>query len=76
MNGKWLFLCLTIVLLLLVGCEQSPLPKTETIPVTETPPEPEVQAVPEPEQIEEPVGCEYNSDCEQGLLCINKECKV
>ncbi len=24
----------------------------------------------------EKVGCEYNSNCEQGLLCINRECKA
>jgi len=70
LRNKLFLLSFLIGLLLLVSCEQAPVQKAETVP-TETA-EPEVQ-VPE---VVEVLGCEYNSDCEQGLLCINKECKA
>ncbi len=70
---KWYIFLLFLIVILLVSCDQIPTSKTEASPATEILPEP---AVPEPEPVEEKVvGCEYNSDCQQGLLCINRECK-
>lgn len=75
LRRKWcIFLFLFIVVFFLVSCEQVPTPKTEK---TSEPALPEAaQAVPKPEPVREVVGCEYNSDCQEGLLCINKECKT
>lgn len=77
MNKKYLsLLSLFVVLLFLVSCEQVPAPKVKQVEGTAPLQE---EKVPEEVKAEEPlpkVGCEYNSDCQQGLLCINKECKV
>src|SRR3989344_5024852 len=65
-----------IILLFLFGCEEVSTPVEEIEKMEETVSIPET---PEESAVEEPlakVGCEYNSDCEQGLLCINKECKT
>lgn len=71
-----LMLLLLVIFLFLVGCEQAQIKNeaTEIAQATKTLPEPEVKEAAEP--IKEVLGCEYNSECEQGLLCINKECKV
>jgi|SRR3989344_6273527 len=74
LRNKLFLIFFLVALLLLVSCEQAQLQKTETTTVTETVPEPEGEVVPEP--LLEKVGCEYNSDCQEGLLCINKECKT
>lgn len=73
-RNRLLLLSLLVLLLFLVSCEQTQVQKAETAPVTGALPEPEVKE--EPESVTEVVDCEYNSDCEQGLLCINKECKA
>ncbi len=65
---------LVITLLILLGCGGSQSQPTETSSVTEELPEPEEEQV--AESLPEPVSCEYSSDCEQGLLCIDKECKT
>lgn len=69
-------LLVILVVFFLIGCQQPQLQKTETVPVTETLPEPQPEATSEPVVEIEKVGCEYNSNCEQGLLCINRECKA
>lgn len=65
---------LVVTLVMLLGCGGSQPQPTETSSATEELPEPEVEQV--AESLPEPVSCEYNSDCEQGLLCIDKECKT
>ena len=75
MNKRWLLLCSVFVLLLLVGCEQAPLPEIKQIENSAQFGEEQAQE----EKIEKSLtkaNCEYNSDCKQELLCINKECKT
>ena len=72
MIQKMLVLSVLLLALVLVGCQQ-PTAKMEEKPIQEAVSEPAPEAPAEAEV--EKVGCEYNAECQQGLLCINKECK-
>ena len=76
MNKNCLFLLSVLVVsLLLAGCEQVPVQEKE---VQEAAPaiQEKIRGEAKTEESLPNVSCEYNSVCEEGLLCINKECKA